>query len=231
MMVLQEKLGYTLRSEALLQAALTHPSALGEQPELVADNQRLEYLGDAVLQLAISEALFRRFPETPEGKLTTMRRQIVRTETLAAIARELSLGEYLTLGKGEELNDGRNKPKLLADALEAIFGAIYLDAGGSTAQEVILRLMAAPLEALEPETVGGNPKGALQEKLQADGAHPPEYRIESSAGPPHARRYVASVHWSGQELARGEGSSKKEAEIAAAAEALRGLNSLAEKAE
>lgn len=226
---LAEKLGHTLQSEALLQAALTHPSALGEKPELAADNQRLEYLGDAVLQLTISETLFRRYPETPEGKLTTMRRQLVRTETLAAIAQELGLGDYLILGKGEELNDGRHKPKLLADALEAIFGAIYLDAGGATAQEVILRLMATQLDALEPETVGGNPKGALQEKLQADGAFPPEYRIENAAGPPHARRYVASVHWAGKELARGEGSSKKEAEIAAAAEALQVLTTTAEK--
>lgn len=220
---LAEKLGYPLSDEALLRTALTHPSTLGEKPELGDDNQRLEYLGDAVLQLTISEALFRRYPETPEGKLTTMRRQLVRTETLAAIAQGLNLGDYLTLGKGEELNDGRSKPKLLADALEAIFGAIYLDAGAAAAQEVILRLMATQLDALEPETVGGNPKGALQEKLQADGAHPPEYRIENSAGPPHARRYVASVHWAGQELARGEGSSKKEAEIAAAAAALNGL--------
>lgn len=221
---LEDRLGYTFANQDLLRQALTHPSALGEQPDLAQDNQRLEYLGDAVLQLVVSETLFHRFPDLPEGKLTTMRRQLVRTETLAAMALELTAGEHLILGNGEEQNGGRSKPKLLADAAEALLGAIYLEQGYAAASEVILRLMAGQIDDLSPESVGGNPKGTLQERLQTDGAHPPEYRIESAAGPPHARQYVASVHWSGRELARGEGSSKKEAEITAAVEAIKTLS-------
>ncbi|MEM1059794.1 MAG: ribonuclease III [Verrucomicrobiota bacterium] len=220
---LETQLDYRFEDAALLTQALTHSSALGETPGIADDNQRLEFLGDAVLQLSITEVLFRRFPALPEGKLTVMRRQLVRTETLAQLAGRLDLGRHLILGKGEELNGGRAKPKLLADALESLFGAVYLDRDWHAATRVVLHIYAEHMEGLQPETIGGNPKGALQEKLQVDGSTPPDYRIESSAGPPHERTYTASVHWCGRELARGTGPSKKDAEIAAAAAALEAI--------
>ena len=217
----QKRLGHTFADAELLHQALTHASYGHEKRQRTPDNQRLEFLGDAVLQLAVTAELYRRFPEMPEGRLTVQRAQLVNRNHLQALALELGLGEHLVLGRGEENSQGRQRPSILADAMEAVIGAIYAEAGWEPARAIILRLMEPSLAAITDE--GGataNPKGSLQEKLQAGGDNPPVYRCVSESGPAHARVYEVVVEWQERELGRGQGASKKEAETRAAEAAL-----------
>jgi ribonuclease-3 len=218
----QRRLGHTFADPPLLRQALTHASFGHEKRQHVPDNQRLEFLGDAVLQLAVTEELYRRFPGLPEGRLTVLRAQLVNRHHLQAVALELGLGDHLILGRGEENSQGRQRGSILADAVEAVIGAVFAEAGWGVVQTIILRLLAPSLAALEMESdaKGANPKGSLQEKLQAEGEHPPIYRCVSETGPAHARVYEVIVEWQGRELGRGQGASKKEAEIRAAEVAL-----------
>jgi ribonuclease-3 len=222
----QRRLGHTFADPALLRQALTHASFGHEKRQHVPDNQRLEYLGDAVLQLAVTEELYRRFPELPEGRLTVLRARLVNRHHLQGIAQELGLGEHLILGRGEENSRGRERGSILADAVEAVIGAVFSEAGWEPARAIILRLLEPSLAAmaLEGDPIHANPKGGLQEKLQAEGEHPPIYRCVSETGPAHARVYEVVVEWQGRELGRGCGASKKEAETRAAEAALRGLS-------
>ncbi len=217
---LQTQLGYRFQHPELLEQALTHPSFGHEHRQKHPDNQRLEYLGDAVLQLAVTERLYLLFPEQSEGDLTRFRAKLVNRTRLQTIAETLQLGPLLQMGKGEEKNGGRTRSSNLADAIEAILGAIYRDGGWTEARDVIYRLMDPHLSPQKQTPLSDNPKGDLQEKLQARGDDPPIYQCLSEEGPPHARNYVVVCLWQEKELGRGTGSSKKTAETAAAQAAL-----------
>jgi ribonuclease-3 len=218
----QRRLGHAFAEGDLLRQALTHASFGHEKRQRLPDNQRLEFLGDAVLQLAVTHELYRRFPAMTEGQLTKLRAQMVNKHHLQAVARELGLGEHLILGRGEENSQGRERGSILADAMEAVLGAVFAEAGWDAAREIILRLLEPSLAAMSEasDVAEANPKGALQEKLQADGEHPPAYRCVAETGPAHARVYEVIVEWQGRELGRGQGASKKEAETRAAQAAL-----------
>ena len=227
---LEEQIGYKFRNSLLLAEALTHPSLGHETQQVHFDNQRLEYLGDAVLQLIFSEHLFRRFGDAGEGQLTKLRARLVSGETLAVYARRFHLGGHLMMGRGDESNGGRQRTSTLADAFEALVGAMYLDGGLGAARSFVMaqaREQLADVHQQPPIEV--NPKGRLQEILQArppgsgDLAAPrnPTYTILSHTGPDHARSFRACVVWHGLTLGRGEGASKQQAESAAAIDALR----------
>jgi ribonuclease-3 len=226
---LEERIGYKFRNSLLLAEALTHPSLGHETQQVHFDNQRLEYLGDAVLQLLFSEHLFQRFGDAGEGHLTKSRARLVSGEALAIYARHIDLGQHLMMGRGDESNGGRRRSSTLADAFEALVGAMYLDGGLGVTRSFVLgqaRDQLASLHQRAPLEI--NPKGALQEILQAlppRGNSPaprnPVYTIVSQAGPDHARSFVAQVDWYGLALGRGEGASKQQAESAAAIDALR----------
>ena len=206
-----DALGYTFRDEALLRRALTHPS-FGRE-----DNQRLEFLGDAVLQLIMSEKLYAAHPEEREGSLTHRRALMVCEAALSPIARSLGLGEALEMDKGEDLTGGREKPSVLCDTMEAVLAAVYLDGGMDAARGVVERCWPEEENLSRPLQ---DAKGALQEVLQKDGGEAPTYEITGMSGPPHARVFRATVYCHGQAAAEGEGKTKKQAEQAAALAAL-----------
>ena len=206
-----QALGYTFRDEALLRRALTHPSA-GRN-----DNQRLEFLGDAVLQYLMSDTLYRAHPTEREGALTHRRQLMVCEAALSSIAKKLGLGEALDMDRGEELTGGRNKPSVLCDTMEAVLAAVYLDGGMEAARGVVERCWPGEDEVERPLQ---DAKGALQEALQKDGGDSPTYEITGQSGPPHAPVFRAAVFWQGRLLAEGEGKTKKAAEQAAALKAL-----------
>lgn len=221
----QQRLGHNFADGNLLRQALTHASFGHEKRQRLPDNQRLEFLGDAVLQLAVTTELYRRFPELPEGRLTVLRARLVNRHHLQALAQELGLGDHLILGRGEENSQGRQRGSILADAMEAVLGAVYAEVGWDGAHKIIQRLLEPSLAAISHESDGAaaNPKGSLQEKLQAEGEQPPAYKCVSETGPAHARIYEVVVEWQGRELGRGQGASKKEAETQAAQAALDAL--------
>ena len=207
-----EALGYIFRDEALLRRALTHPSAGRD------DNQRLEFLGDAVLQYLVSDALYREHPGEREGSLTHRRALMVCEAALSPIAKKLGIGEALEMDRGEELTGGREKPSVLCDAMEAVLAAVYLDGGMEAARGVVERCWPREEEISRPLQ---DAKGALQEVLQKDGGETPTYEITGQSGPPHAPTFRAAVSFRGQVLAEGEGRTKKLAEQAAALAALK----------
>ena len=220
----QTRVGHHFTQPDLLRQALTHASFGHEKRQRLPDNQRLEFLGDAVLQLIVTDELFRRFPDLPEGRLTVQRATIVNRHHLQALAREVGLGEELILGRGEESSQGRERSSILADAMEAVIGAIFADAGWEPTRALVLRLLEPDLARLAREAAPqANPKGSLQERLQAEGDDPPFYRCVAENGPPHARVYEVVVEWQMRELGRGKGASKKEAETRAAEAALAAL--------
>jgi ribonuclease-3 len=220
---LQVRLGYTFRDESLLRLALTHPSVAHEQGSPVQHNQRLEFLGDAVLQLALTRELYERFPDFDEGPLTKARAKLVNRRALGTHGRILDLGAHLVLSRGEDSHGGRERSSALADACEAIIGAIFLDGGYETAREFILREFGGGVTELSALPTLENPKGELQEFLQARGPEPPRYHVVSASGPDHDRVFECTVQHAGAELARGTGKSKKAAESEAALAALNKL--------
>jgi ribonuclease-3 len=220
---LQNRLGCPFREEQLLRLALTHPSVAHENGEPTPHNQRLEFLGDAVLQLVLTEKLYALFPAFDEGQLSKSRAKLVNGEALAEFGRSLGLGQYLILSRGEDLNGGRERASTLADAFEALLGAIFLDAGLPAARDFILREFDPAIGELEALPEIENPKGELQELLQARFATAPEYTIVAATGPDHDRLFECTVQHGGQELARGSGRSKKAAESDAALTALKKL--------
>ncbi len=211
---LQKALGYAFKDEAHLRLALTHPSTK------LPDNQRLEFLGDAVLEFCVSDMLYRKYPNLHEGELTARRAALVCERTLSVIARTLDLGRALVMGHGEEQTGGRDKPSILADAMEAVFAAIYMDGGIGAAHRVILRLYKDDERLIAWR--GHDDKSALQEYTQANGLDLPTYTIIAQEGPDHDRRFTAQVSVLGQPVAIGSGNSKKAAEQAAAKAALQG---------
>ena len=186
-------------------------------------NQRLEYLGDAVLQLILTRELYERFPNFGEGPLTKARAKLVNRRSLAEKGRSLGLGNFLILSRGEEAHGGRERPSALADTFEAVLGAMFLDGGLEAGQKFVSSLFRESLGELSALPTLENPKGELQEFLQANSAEAPQYRVISATGPDHDRLFECTVHHGGVELARGRGKSKKEAESEAAVAALKVL--------
>ncbi|HKW29179.1 MAG TPA: ribonuclease III [Verrucomicrobiae bacterium] len=220
---LQSRLAYTFRDEGLLRLALTHPSLAHEGGASVPHNQRLEFLGDAVLQLILTHELYENFPAFDEGPLTKARAKLVNRRTLAEHARGLGLGAHLILSRGEETSGGRERASTLADAVEALLGAIFLDGGFGAARKFILREFSPAFGKLSVLPTIENPKGELQELLQARSPDAPEYHVLSATGPDHDRVFECVVQHAGVELARGSGKSKKAAESDAARAALKKL--------
>jgi len=220
---LQARLGYTFRDPGLLQLALTHPSVAHEQGAPLQTNQRLEFLGDAVLQLVLTQELYDKFPGFGEGPLTKARAKLVNRRTLAEHARRLGLGQYLILSRGEDSHGGRERPSALADTFEALLGAVFLDGSFAAAREFILRQFEAAFGKLTVIPILENPKGELQELLQSESGTAPQYSVASVTGPDHDRIFECTVHHNGVELARGRGKSKKAAESEAALAALTAL--------
>lgn len=220
---LEARLGHVFRDRTLLRLALTHPSVVHEHSHAIEHNQRLEFLGDAVVQLILSRELYQRFPAVDEGPLTKTRAGLVNRRALTEHGRNLRLGEYMIISRGEELNGGRQRASTLADAFEAVVGALFLDGGFDVASEFVLRCLDGQLATVDPAAGIANPKGELQELLQASSQNPPDYSIASATGPDHDRVFECTVHHGGRELARGVGKSKKIAEAEAALAALRSL--------
>lgn len=217
---LQIALGYTFRQVDLLRLALTHPSVAHELGATIETNQRLEFLGDSVLGLVLSNELYEKFSRFSEGPLTKARAQMVNRRTLAQQARQLNLGDHLILSRGEKVNLGRGRTSALGDAFEAVIGAIFLDGGYEAARDFVLRSFRGVFGELTVIPNLENPKGELQELLQTNSLEAPEYEIISTLGPEHDRDFECVVRHAGVELGRGQGKSKKLAESEAASLAL-----------
>ena len=218
---LEEKIDYKFQNSLLMAEALTHPSLAYEGQRPHFDNQRLEFLGDAVLQLVLTAELYRVFPNFSEGQLTKLRSRLVSRSALATYAQRLNLGHYLMLGKGEESSGGRARISSLADCFESLIGAIYLDSSIDTAQTFVLEQCAIEMREIAVEPSEVNPKGELQEVLQSISTSSPNYMVNSEGGPDHDKVFRVIVFWQGRKLGSGKGSSKKEAEIQAAVDALK----------
>jgi ribonuclease-3 len=217
---LAERLGYCFRTPRLLEAALTHKSYLNEAPDPSRqDNERLEFLGDAVLDLVISELFLSRFPEAPEGDLSKLKAKTVSEAALSHVARRLDLGNSLVLGRGEDLTGGRDKPSLLADALEAVIAAVYLDGGLAAARHVVFTTFADLFDNLSRPEVADH-KTELQEICQRDFSVLPVYRVLRESGPDHHKQFEVELSIRGEIYGVGTGRSKKEAEQQAARHAL-----------
>ncbi len=218
---LQDRLGYIFRDPALLERALTHSSFLTEPEARGTSNERLEFLGDAVLQLALTEALYSIYPEEPEGVLTGRRAELARGRSLVQLAVELELGPLLRLGASEAASGGRERASTLEDALEALLGAVFLEGGFAIARDLVLRLYGPLPDRLAAPGTPANPKGQLQERVQPlHGNNALRYEVVATAGKDHARSYEVAVFLFDRQLATGRGQSKKTAEEAAALAAL-----------
>lgn len=220
---LAERLGLPFRDLLLLSQALVHSSHTHEHPTGGPSNERLEFLGDAVVGLIVSDELWRRHPDEDEGSLTTRRAAIVSARGLAGIAERLELGGYLVLGEGARLSRERTRDSVLAGAFEALTAAVYLDLGLELTRRWLLDVAAPEFEAAQSASAVKAPKSILQELSYARGGQPPDYRLIRQEGPPHDKRYVIEVVVGGEALGRGEGRSRRQAETAAASEALRRL--------
>lgn len=219
--LLQQRLGVEQLEPGLGLAALTHKSYCNEhRAETVVDNERLEFLGDAVVDLLISHRLMERFPTSDEGELSKLRALIVNEDALARIARELRVGELLRMGRGEELTGGRDKSSVLADALEAVIAAVYLTQGLAGAMALIDRHFADALDGVAEGRSGDDYKTRLQELMQSQGRLSPRYRVVAEDGPDHAKTFEVEVSVGGEVFGRAKGRNKKEAEQAAARKTL-----------
>ena len=221
---LEAALGVAFRDRDVLRLALAHSSYLNEHPGVFPEsNERLEYLGDALLGLVVAHELFRLYPTWPEGELTEARSALVRGETLAGLADRLRLGRHLYMGKGEESGGGRERPSNLAAALEAVVGAVFLDQGYRDSSDLVLRLFRPELSTLKRPGALKNAKSVLQETLQAEGVPAPSYVIVEVSGDEHLRRFTVEVTVGGKVAGRGTGARKSQAEQEAAADALKAI--------
>ena len=212
------------RDPSLLVRALTHRSYLNEHPDVFEDNERLEFLGDAVLDFLAAALLYNRLPEMREGRLTRLRAALVRTEQLAALAVQVGLGEHVRLGKGEEEGGGRRRRTLLCDTFEAVVGAYFLDSGIEAVRAFIEPLFQPVLDEVLPAEMDNDAKSRLQEWAQAEHGVTPRYEIVDDSGPDHERTFTAEVFVGEASWGQGRGSSKRAAEQAAAVEALKRLD-------
>jgi ribonuclease-3 len=218
------RLGLDIRDPGLLHQALVHSSYLHEHPDAaVTHNERLEFLGDAVVNLAISQAVYLRHPDDDEGLLSARRAAIVSTVGLARLATRISLGDELLLGEGESTRGGRRRPSLLASAFEALCGALYLDIGYPATREWLLALAVPELDRIDSVTSLKSPKSRLQERTQQTIGERPQYRVLEASGPDHEKTFSIEVAVSGRALGWGVGPSRRVAETAAAAQALQTL--------
>jgi ribonuclease-3 len=217
---LQKTLGISFNEPSLLEQALVHSSYVNENPGTVTSNERLEFLGDAVLGFIIAEELYQRLPQSSEGEMTELRSWLVRGDALSRMARAISLGNYLYLGKGEEASGGRRKSANLAGTLEAVIAAIFLDQGYSVAMAFILRLVDKELKKALSQGIKTNYKSQLQELIQARHQLTPTYQVIEAMGPDHDRKFTVEVKIGNTVLGRGSGKSKKSAEEEAARSAL-----------
>lgn len=223
---LQQRLGIQFRDEALLRRALTHRSFVNEHPEEIEDNERLEFLGDAVLDFLIGATLYHRFPEMPEGQLTSLRSSLVRTEQLAAFARLVELGPCIRLGKGESDAGGRERESVLCSTYEAVLGALYLDSGIEILRPIIDTYFLPLAQKLAAQDTNSDHKSRFQVWAQAALGHTPRYRTVDQSGPDHNRTFVIEILVDGQVYGTGAGRSKKLAEQAAALDALEKVGAL-----
>ncbi len=221
---LQQKIGISFSDTSLLTQTFTHSSYVNENPDIApGDNERLEFLGDAILNVVVTEKLYHQFPEMKEGDLTRIRAELIREENLARVAAELGLGEYLLLGKGELQTGGRERSTNLADTTEALIGTIFLDRGMEAARDFVLDRIVGRPELIE-ELCEVNYKARLQEYTQAEYKKLPEYRIVEVSGPDHEKLFTTHVLLDGELLGTGTGKSKKSAEMEAARVACRRLS-------
>ena len=221
MKTLEEKLGYAFRDPSLLENALTHSSCANESRGKLQSNERLEFLGDSILGMVVAEHLYRNHPDLPEGELTRTRAALVCEESLVEVAKELGLGNYLKLGKGEEAGGGRNRPSIRADAVEAVLAAVYLDGGIGSARKIIQKYILTR----EVSSLSGirDFKTALQELVQRESGQVLKYRLTGESGPDHDKRFFVEVDLNGSPIGNGAGHSKKEAEQRAAKAAIQKL--------
>ena len=213
----EERLGHSFRDRSRLEAAWIHRSAANDR-KLAASYERLEFLGDAVLGLIAADWLYRGHPDLPEGELSRRKSALVSAEALAHYARALGLGTHLVIGQGEERSGGRDKASLLADSLEAVIAAVYLDGGLRAAKKVVEKFLRASTATLDPGAT--DPKSELQERVQGRGGETPVYRVREESGPDHDKRFTVDVLIDGEVAATGTGRSKKAAELEAARRAL-----------
>lgn len=221
MKTLEEKLGYTFQNPQLLENALTHSSCANESRGRLQSNERLEFLGDSILGMVVADHLYRNHPDLPEGELTRTRAALVCEDSLVEVARELGLGAYLRLGKGEEAGGGRQRPSIRADAVEAVLAAVYLDGGIGSVRKIIQRyILSREVAGL---TKPRDYKTALQELVQRESGQVLQYRLTGEEGPDHDKRFFMEVALNGRPVGRGSGRSKKEAEQMAAKAAIQAL--------
>lgn len=214
MVEFEKNIHYTFNDKELLRTALTHSSYANEKKGKIQFNERLEFLGDAVLQLITSEKLFKENPNMPEGKMSKQRAALVCEDALAGYAHEINLGDYLNLGKGEETTGGRKRPSILSDAFEAVIGAIFLDGGMEPAKKFVLHFVDAAHLSLQDY------KTLLQEIIQQNPGEKLSYVVTEESGPDHDKQFTMEVHLNSNVIGKGTGKSKKHAEQAAAKEAL-----------
>ncbi len=220
MLRLEEVIGYKFRNSLLLAEALTHPSLAYETQKPHFDNQRLEFLGDAVIQLVLTERLYEMFPGFTEGRLTKLRARLVSRDALHQFAIGMKLGEYIMMGKGEESTGGRMRASTLADAFESVMGAVYLDGGLDATRGAVEKVCSKWIEQVAESPEEKNPKGQLQEVLQALAPESPLYKVLEESGPDHNKSFKVCVMWKEVPLGEGIGNSKKDAETNAAKVAL-----------
>ena len=221
---LQKAIGIEFRNPLLLEQALVHASYTNENPDFhLPDNERLEFLGDALLGFVVAERLYHEFPHLAEGELTEIRASLVRQETLAQLASALKLGDYLRLGKGEESTGGRQRSTNLADAFEALIGAIFLDQGLAATKDFILSELSSQLRAIRRRGISQNYKAMLQELTQAIHKQLPAYRVVDASGPDHDKDFIVEVALGDAVLGAGSGKTKLAAEMKAARSALEKL--------
>lgn len=219
MEVLQQKLGYKFNNIKLLENALCHSSYANEVRNGKTSNERLEFLGDSVLSVIVADYLFKNFKNTPEGELTKLRASLVCEKSLCAFSRQIDLGKFLKLGKGEDHNGGRKRDSILADAFEAVLAAIYLDGGMEVAREFVLRFVETELNNKDDE-VFKDYKTALQEIIQRNPEESVSYILKGESGPDHDKVFEVEVHLNSNVIGKGKGKNKKQAEQIAAKQAL-----------
>ena len=220
---IERKIGYVFKDKNLLTLAFTHCSFVNEHPEVLSHNERLEFLGDSVLGLLISEFLFKSCPDNPEGELSSNRSRLVEAPACGSYIHKLQLENYVLLGKGERMNDGRGRESILADLFEAIIGAIFLDGGIDAARQFLFSHFSDDFAHII-DAPTNNWKAELQDHLQKQHGVSPKYVLISEKGPDHSKTFEVAVLFNEQELGRGVGSSKKEAQQSAAANAFEFLN-------
>ncbi len=218
---LEKRINYSFKNSKILQEALTHRSYLNENPRIgVSHNERLEFLGDAVLELAVTEDLYARFPQYEEGTLTSLRAALVNYQMMATVARSIELEKFIRLSRGEAKDLGRAREVILANAMEALIGAIYLDSSYASARAFVFRIVMPNLQEIIDKGLYKDAKSLLQEKVQADFKLTPTYKLIEEKGPDHNKIFNMGVYFGEKLIANGDGPSKQEAEVVAAKNAL-----------